>query len=566
MLVELLVENFAVAEKLRLRFHAGLNLLTGETGSGKSILVDALGLLLGGRAATEMVRAGTERARISGIFDIPRHPRLLALLDDAGIEWADDDLLVEREIAANGKSRAFVASRPVTVSLLRDLAPFLGDIHGQNDQQQLFDPEAQLAIIDDYAGHPGLLSETQAAWAHLLSLRRELEELDRNEREKLRLADLWRMQSQEIEAVKPLPGEDEDLERESRRLKNVTRLAELGSDAYALLYDSQDAATAKVRQALRRLEDLARIDASLLAAVETLQPALIAIEEVSYTLRDYVADLEANPSRLDEVESRLVSMEKLKRKYGATIEEILAFLEETKQKLHALENAAEHRATLHNGIAAAEADYRKAAGQLTNSRRFAAARLAKEVEAQLADLAMSRAVFQPELLPAPDGAHGQDTMRFLVSANLGEDPKPLDKIASGGEISRIALALKTCLSSLTEQRTLGPDAAGAPRTLVFDEVDAGIGGRAAESVGRKLKQLARSSQVLCVTHLPQIASFADHHYSVEKLEIDGRTVSRIEQLDAAARAAEVGRMLSGEHLTPEALKNAEQLIRANSRR
>lgn len=562
MLVELLVENFAVAEKLRLRFHAGLNLLTGETGSGKSILVDALGLLLGGRAATEMVRAGCERARISGVFDVPRHPRLLQLFEDAGIEWADEDLLIEREISTNGKSRAFVASRPVTVSVLRDVAPFLGDIHGQNDQQQLFDPDAQLAVLDEYAGHPELLAATQAAWAELTEIRRKLEDLDRNEREKLRLADLWRMQAQEIEAVKPVPGEDEELEQESRRLKNVTKLAELGNDAYASLYDSREAANAQVQHALRRIEDLARIDSSLQSAVETLRPALIAIEEVSYTLRDYVADLEANPARLDEVESRIVAIEKLKRKYGATIEEILGFLAETRQKLSALENAAEHRAQLQAELREVEAGYQRAAKELTDSRRFAAARLAKEVEAQLSDLAMSRAVFAPEIIAGPDGPRGQDAVRFLVSANLGEEPKPLDKIASGGEVSRIALALKTCLASLTEQRTLG-GAADTPRTLVFDEVDTGIGGRAAESVGRKLKQLSRSSQVLCVTHLPQIASFADHHYSVEKVEQNGRTVSRIQQLSEGERAAEVGRMLSGEQLTKEALKNAEQLIRAN---
>jgi DNA repair protein RecN (Recombination protein N) len=562
MLVELLVENFAVAEKLRLRFHAGLNLLTGETGSGKSILVDALGLLLGGRAATEMVRAGCERARISGVFDVPRHPRLLQLFEDAGIEWADEDLLIEREISTNGKSRAFVASRPVTVSVLRDVAPFLGDIHGQNDQQQLFDPDAQLAVLDDYAGHPELLAATQGAWAELTEIRRKLDELDRNEREKLRLADLWRMQAQEIEAVKPVPGEDDELEQESRRLKNVTKLAELGNDAYAALYDSREAANGQVQHALRRLEDLARIDASLQSAVETLRPALIAIEEVSYTLRDYVADLEANPARLDEVESRIVAIEKLKRKYGATIDEILGFLGETLQKLNALENGAEHRAHLQAQLREAEAHYQRAAKELTDSRRFAAARLAKEVEAQLGDLAMARAVFAPEIVAGPDGPRGQDALRFLVSANLGEEPKPLDKIASGGEVSRIALALKTCLASLTEQRTLG-GAADTPRTLVFDEVDTGIGGRAAESVGRKLKQLSRSSQVLCVTHLPQIASFADHHYSVEKVEQNGRTVSRIQQLSEGERAAEVGRMLSGEQLTKEALKNAEQLIRAN---
>lgn len=563
MLVELMVENFAVAERLRLRFHDGLTLLTGETGSGKSILVDALGLLLGGRSSAEMVRSGAERARISGLFDIPRPPGLLALLEEAGIAWEDEDLLLEREIAVNGKSRAFVASRPVTVSLLKSLAPFLGDIHGQNDQQQLFDPAAQLAMLDTYAGHPDLLERVAGAWQRMRGIRQQLDELDRNEREKLRLSDLWQMQAREIESVSPRPDEDEELEHESRRLKNVTKLAELGNEAYGALYDSPEAASVQLQHALRRIEDLARIDGSLQPAVETLRPALIAAEEVSLTLRDYVAGLEANPARLDEVESRLVAIDKLKRKYGETIPEILAFLEDTRGKLAALEDAAGHRERLHAELAEAEADYRQAAGQLTDSRRFAASRLSKEVEEQLAALAMNRAVFVADVAAGADAALGQDEVHFLVSANLGEEPKPLEKIASGGEVSRIALALKTCLATLEGERTLGEAAGDTARTLVFDEVDAGISGRAAESVGRKLKHLAQSSQVLCVTHLPQIASFADHHYAVEKVEEQGRTVSRISVLDAEARTTEVARMLSGEQLTKEALRNAQQLIRMN---
>lgn len=558
-----MVENFAVAERLRLRFHCGLNLLTGETGSGKSILVDALGLLLGGRASAEMVRGGAERARISGLFDVPRHPRLLALLDAAGIEWADEDLLLEREISVSGKSRAFAASRPVTVGLLKEISPYLGDIHGQHDQQLLFEADAQLAMLDDYAGHAELLNAVVDAWGRMKELRLQLDELDRNEREKLRLADLWQMQAKEIEAVNPRPSEDEELERESQRLKNVTRLAELGNAAYEALYDSPDAASARLQQALRRLEDLARIDSGLQATVETLLPAMIAVEEVSLTLRDYVQNLEANPTRLDEVESRLVAIDKLKRKYGATIPEINAFQEDTQARLSALENAAEHRAALQVQLSDAEKVYGQAADQLTDSRRIAATRLAKDVEQQLAALAMNRAILVAELSPAADSIRGRDGMRFLVSANLGEEPKPLDKIASGGEISRIALALKTCLATLSGARALGESFEETKRMLVFDEVDSGISGRAAESVGRKLKDLARSSQVLCVTHLPQIASFADHHYSVEKLEENGRTVSRITHLDALARTNEVARMLSGEALTTEALRNAEQLIRMN---
>ncbi len=563
MLVELMVENFAVAEQLRLRFHGGLNLLTGETGSGKSILVDALGLLLGGRASAEMVRTGAERARISGVFEVPRHPRLLSIFDEAGIAWDEDDLLIEREINVNGKSRAFVANRPVTAGLLKDVAPYLGDIHGQNDQQQLFDTDAQLAMLDDYAGHPDLLAETASAWERRRGILAELDELDRNEREKLRLADLWQMQVKEIEAVHPRVGEDDDLEQESRRLKNITRLAELGNEAYTALYDSPQAANAQLQQALRRVEDLARIDNRLQTVVETLRPAIISVEEVSLTLRDYIADLEANPDRLDEVESRLVAMDKLKRKYGASIDEILAFLADSRGKLAALENAAERREVLQQQFREAEVAFQEVAAQLTDSRRFASARLCKEVEQQLAALAMPRAVFVVDVAPGADSARGRDAVRFLVSANLGEEPKPLDKVASGGEVSRIALALMTSLASLSLERTLGADPANRPRTLVFDEVDSGISGRAAESVGRKLKDLARSSQVLCVTHLPQIASFADHHFAVEKLEQNGRTISRITYLDADARRTEVARMLSGEQLTKEALRNAEQLIKLN---
>lgn len=564
MLVELMVENFAVAEKLRLRFHDGLNLLTGETGSGKSILVDALGLLLGGRSSAEMVRSGAERSRISGVFDVPRHPNLMAVLEEAGIEWEDEDLLIEREISATGKSRAFIANRPVTVSLLKSVSPFLGDIHGQNDQQQLFDPAAQLSMLDGYAGHADLLTATATAWQKLRDIRHQIDELDRNEREKLRLSDLWQMQAKDIEAVMPEPGEDEDLENESHRLKNTTKLADLGNEAYTSLYDSPEAAISQLQHGLRRIEDLARIDATLQPTVDTLRPVLIQVEEVSLTLRDYIANLEANPSRLDEVESRLVAIDKLKRKYGASIPEIRAFLDSTRKKLADLEDAAGHRSRLQEALAKATDAFREVATQLTDSRRFAAERLSREVEEQLAALAMGRAVFRAEVQPGEDSALGQDQVQFLVSANLGEDPKPLEKVASGGEVSRIALALKTCLASLSEERTLGKAAGESLRTLVFDEVDTGISGRAAESVGRKLKELSRTSQVLCVTHLPQIASFADHHYAVEKVEENGRTVSRISPLDATARATEVARMLSGEQLTKEALKNAQQLIKMNA--
>ena len=546
MLVELVVENYAVIERLRVRFHRGLNLLTGETGSGKSIVVDALGLLLGGRASAEMVRTGAERARISGLFEAP-----------AGVEAEDGELLIEREILAGGKSRAFVGSRPVTAALLRELAPQLGDIHGQHDQQQLFEPEAQRELLDAFAGAGGLVGEVRDLFLRWRGCRQELDELERNEQEKLRLADLWIFQRREIEEAALKPGEDEELEIERRRLQNFARIEEAASGAYQALYDSPGSALAEVRSAARRLEELGRIDPALGGLAESLKPTEYAIEEASFSLRDYLSRLEANPERLEEIEARLALVDKLKRKYGASLELVLAYLEEVRGHLAGVENADQRRAALAKQLGELGEAYQDAAGRLSRQRKEAARKLAKRVEEELASLAMERTVFRAEVRPADWSEQGIDEVRFLVSPNVGEEPKPLDKVASGGEISRIALALKTCVAA-----TAAPQQ--QVRTLVFDEVDAGIGGRAAEVVGRRLKQLAASSQVLCVTHLAQIAGFADHHYYVEKKETNGRTTAAIRELDGEERAREIGRMLSGEKLTPEALKHARKLIEMSS--
>jgi DNA repair protein RecN (Recombination protein N) len=511
-LLELHVENYAVVEKVRIRFHAGLNVLTGETGSGKSIVVDALGLLFGGRASNEMLRSGADRARISGIFEAPSGAS--DLLSEAGIEVEDGELLVEREILAGGKSRAFVASRPVTAALLRDLAPFLGDIR---------------------------------------ACATELAELERNEQEKLRLLDLWTFQRNEIESARLKPGEEAELETERRVLQNVGKLMESASTAYSALYDAPESASAQLRLALKRLEELCRIDESLAGIVETLRPAQIAVEDASGTLRDYLGHLEADPDRLEEVESRLASIDKLRRKYGATTQEILAFLEEVKRQIGAAESSAERRASIERKRAELAAEYETLAAKLTSARTAAAEALARKVQHELKSLAMERTTFEVRVAPAPWSAAGADAVAFYVSANVGEEPKPIQKVASGGELSRIALALRTCVAN-----------GSAARTLVFDEVDAGIGGGAAESVGRRLKSIASASQVLCVTHLAQIAGFADHHYSVEKRETRGRTVAELQELSGDARTREIGRMLAGQRLTPEALKHAEQLIRMST--
>ncbi|MGH9558580.1 MAG: DNA repair protein RecN [Bryobacteraceae bacterium] len=554
MLVELTVENYAVVEKARVRFHTGLNLLSGETGSGKSIAVGALGLLFGERGSTEMIRSGADRARISGIFEIAPSPALSKLLEEAGIEIEDNELLIEREILANGKSRAFAGNRPATAALLRELAAHLGDIHGQHDQQRLFSPAVQREMLDAFAAAPELLEETASLYRRWKQASSELDELDRSAQEKLRLADLWSFQKKEIEAISPQSGEDAQLENERRVLRNAIRLEETAGAAYESLYEAPESVNTQLRAMVRRLEEIARIDENVAGIVGILQPAAIAIDEAASALGHYLAKLEADPGRLDEVEARLAALEKLKRKYGTSLEEVLAFFEDVKIQLASVEHSSERRESLRGETAVLASEYEQSAAKLTLVRQNAARQLAKCVEHELASLAMEKTRVEIRIEPSEWSGHGADSAAIFMSPNPGEEPKPLDRIASGGELSRIALALKTCTAPARPAKNV-------PRTLVFGEVDAGVGGSAAEAVGRRLKKLAASAQVLCVTHLPQIAGFADHHYRVEKRAEKGRTVASIEELSPAERTREIGRMLSGERVTPEALRHAERLIK-----
>jgi DNA repair protein RecN (Recombination protein N) len=555
MLLELVVENYAVVDRLRVHFHPGLNLLTGETGSGKSIVVDALGLLFGARASAESVRTGETRARVAGIFDVRDAASVRRLLAPAGLEAEDGELLIEREILAGGKSRAFVGSRPVSASLLRELAPLLGDIHGQHDQQLLFSADAQRDMLDGFAEVHDALDRIAGLYRGWHAAEAELAELERTEQEKLRLLDLWSFQRKEIEAAElGGAGEETALDNERRVLLNLGRIEESANTAYAALYDAPESAVSLVRVAAKRLDDLCRLDATLKPVREHLKTADLSLQEASYTLRDYIGKLEANPGRLEEIELRLSVIDKLKRKYGSGVAEILAFLDEVRAQIAGVENAGERMEALRRERTRLAAAYEKLAGELTEWRKAAARKLEKLVETELASVAMERTTFRIDISPAAWTAAGADRIAFLVSPNLGEEPRPLEKVASGGEISRLALALKTCVAAPRNSSEM-------TRTLVFDEVDTGIGGSAAEGVGRRLKKLAATNQVLCVTHLAQIASFADHHYSVQKAESGGRTVATLAELDGAARTREIGRMLSGQRLTPEALKHAEQLIR-----
>jgi DNA repair protein RecN (Recombination protein N) len=550
---ELVVEDYAVVDRLRVRFHTGLNLLTGETGSGKSIVVDALGLLLGGRASTDMIRSGRDRARVSGVFEIGATAG--KVLERAGFDAADAELLLDREIQANGKSRVYVNNRVASVALLKELAPHLGDIHGQHDQQLLFDPATQLAMLDSFAqagAQRGKVRELHAAWKRVST---EIAELENADQEKLRMLDLWQFQRNEIESAGLRSGEDVELEAERRVQQNAGRLLETAGAAFDALYESPESALSLVKGVARKLDDLAKIDEQMGAMRQAIEPALIAIQDVSDSLRDYLGRVEANPVRFEEIENRLAALDKLKRKYGGSVDEILLFLDDAVRKIAEVETAGERLEGLQEELKKLASQYEQAAADLTARRKAAALQLAARVEDELKPLAMERTVFRIQIEPAAWSETGADRVQFLVSPNAGEEPRLLERVASGGELSRIALGLKTCL--------IGSKGGSAtPRTLVFDEIDSGIGGRAAEGVARRLKALASENQVLCVTHLAQIACFADHHYRVGKFERDGRTVAEIDELDSARSTEEIGRMLSGQTLTPEALRNAAELQRA----
>jgi DNA repair protein RecN (Recombination protein N) len=556
-LLELRVENYAVIDSLAVEFAPGLNLLTGETGAGKSILIDALSLLLGEKASTDMIRHGSEKAVVSGVFEADEK-RLGRVLEENGIEPEGSQVIVKREVAAGGKGRVFVNNQPATVALLRALAPALASIHAQNETILAFDGAARLGLLDTYAGHDlSDLAEKHAAW---VEIRERLAQLDRDEQDRLRMADLWSFQRKEIEGAKLQPGEDQKLETEKRVLANSEKLFGAATAAYQVLYEDDASALTQISAARKQLEELARFDEKFLEALASLESAKAAIEDVSATARDYADGIDASPERLAEVEDRLALLDRLKRKYGKTVDEVIAYGEDVARKLDELENREDLVRELKKQLTAAAATY-LAVAQTVSKRRYSAAReLQKLVEAEINQLAM-KAQFRIEVSGADEPANwtgaGFDGVTYMISPNPGEPLKPVEQIASGGELSRVMLALKATIEAGKKSK------GGTQRTLVFDEIDTGIGGRAAEAVGKKLKSLARANQVLCITHLPQIASFADHHYLIEKRETAGRTKTHVRALTSAEQTEEIARMLSGEKLTETSRQHAEQLLKAN---
>jgi DNA repair protein RecN (Recombination protein N) len=563
MLLELRAENYAVIDRAVATFGLGLNLLTGETGAGKSILIDALALLLGGKASPDVVRHGADKAVVGCVFELT--PGAATILEANGIDSDSDHILLRREIVANGKGRVFVNNQPATVGVLRQLAPELALVHSQGETLGSFDQAQQRSLLDRFGG---LNTEgVAAAFATWRATTGKLEELQSAEQDRLRMADLWRFQSKEIDQA-ALVAEDEDvqLEAEKRVLGNAEKLCTAAMSAHELLYESENAAETTLGLALKHLEELARYDARFQEPAQQLAAAKAIVEDVDAEVRDFADNIHASPGRLEEIEDRLAALDRLKRKYGKTLAEVIAFGAEAARQLAEVEN----RDALLLELKAKEAQdagaYQAAAKQLTASRAEAAKRLEKLAEAQINDLAMStRFNVRVTAQQSPESwtAHGWDQVDCLIATNAGEPLKPLHEIASGGEMSRVMLALKVTVEESASGSAQRKKKSVLPRTLVFDEIDIGIGGRAAEAVGRKLKTLSKGQQVLCITHLPQIAAFGDQHFLIEKTEKRGRTQTDVRRMEDSERTHEIARMLSGAKLTETSLKHAEHLLESS---
>lgn len=567
MLTLLNISNIALIDELRVEFDSGLNLLTGETGSGKSIIVDALGLLIGGRFTSDLIKHGAERAFVEGLFSVSPNPALVAILVDAGIDPGDalpgtaHELIIRRELSATGRNKIFINNQLATQALLRDLREFLVDIHGQGDQQTLFNTETHRELLDGFAGGGALQKGVGEAFQHWTSVRRELDGLQRDEAEKFQLVDTLRFQINELEQAHLTPGEDARLEDERRRLLNIEKLTALSRGCYSLVYEDNDAALARVQRTARELTELAELEPLFYTYLEGLESARVVLEDLAFSLREFLEKLEYSPARLAEIEDRLAELSRLKRKYGGSLESALEHLARSEDRLRQTESSDDRAAELKTELRAARSNYLERAAKLHAQRKSAAKKFEKAVERGMMEVALENARFQIQITAlTPEelsdeanrsfSSTGIDRVEFYFSANIGEALRPLSKVASGGEASRLMLVLKSVAG-----------ASEFPRTIVFDEIDAGIGGRVSEAVGVKLKKLAQTNQILCVTHQAQIARFADIHLTVQKEAVEGHTEVMVTTLDRRGRVEELARMLTGAEITDNARRHARELLK-----
>ena len=537
MLRFLSVRHLAVIDRLELEFEPGLNVLTGETGAGKSILVGAVGLLVGGRASADLVRTGEDTAAVEAIFE----------------SSTGKEIIVRREISAQGRSRAAVDGALTTSAALREICGGLVDLHGQHEHQVLLDPAAHLDLLDEFAAARADRDCVAAAFARWLAVRSERDRLLSGEREKASRAEFLAFQLTEIDRSDPKPGEDEELAATRRVLGNADRLQRLCAEAYDALYEGDQAVLPALGGVWKRLADLAALDERFNPYVDARTAVKSQLEDLAFFLRDYSAAIDASPARLQEVEDRLAVLERVKRKHGPTLDDVFVKRDQLRRELHDIEHATERAAELDADLRQAGEAYLDAAGLLTRKRRSAADTFCRALEKSLADLAMSRTRCEVRFAPAEGESQwserGVEQAEFYISANPGEDVKPLARIVSGGELSRIMLALKTLAST---------DAPG--KTLIFDEVDAGIGGAVADVVGARLQRLAGRFQVLCITHLPQIAAYGATHYRITKSVRAGRTVTDVTRVSGTEREDELARMIGGAGISATVRASAREML------
>jgi DNA repair protein RecN (Recombination protein N) len=537
MLRFLRIEHLAVIDALEVEFERGLNVLTGETGAGKSMLVEAVGLLLGGRASADLIRTGESQATVQAVFDTP----------------SGDELIVRREITSQGRSRAFLNDALVTAASLKEQMEPLVELHGQHEHQTLLDPASHLTLLDDFANLDADRQSVAAAFRSWRHVQMEFDAFQMDEREKAARIDLLSFQVGELERAALRPGEDEELETSRRVLGNAEKLRRLCDEAYGALYESDEAALARLGTVWKRVGELAEVDPAFQPHLEARDAIKSQLEDLAISLRSYGAAIDASPAKLQEVEDRLALIERLKRKYGPTLAEAIGTRETLARQLESLKHADERKASLAAECQAAREGFLKLARSLSKARRTAAAEFARRLQDLLGDLAMGRTKlevrFEAEAAEAAWTEHGIDIAECYLSANVGEDLRPLARIASGGELSRVMLAIRTLA------------AAGAPgKTLIFDEIDAGIGGRVADVVGKNLSRIGETYQVLCITHLPQIAACGHSHFQISKSIAQGRTQTSVMKLEPAARIEEVARMMGGAAPTEAARAAARELL------
>ncbi len=566
MLNSLSIANYALIEELTVEFSSGLVIITGETGSGKSIIIDALGLILGARASAEVVRKGADRAVIEGTFHIAGNGKLRRLLDENGVA-ADDELIVRREISAKGQSRCFLADSPATLTLQKQVGELLVDLHGQHEHQSLLRLDTHIAMLDDFGGLDGIVAEFQEARRKLKETAAELDDLRRREKQLAEKREFYEFQIAEIDAVSTRAGEEEDLVRELKILENAEKLFAITGNLYGILYDGEQSVHDLLVVVRNQLQDIAGIDGQFEEAAKESASAGAIVSELAKFIQGYNARVEFNPERLDALRERLGKLALLKRKYGGSVGSMLAHRETIGAEVRLAENFNEVIARLTTGLGEARTACEAIAGRLSAKRHDVAKKVDGAVAEELEKLGIRHAAFTTRISQAESGtdegaefvaagrkhfrlnARGYDDVEFFISTNLGEEPRPLVRVASGGEVSRVMLALKSILAKSDRLPV-----------LIFDEIDVGVSGRVAQAVGRSLKNLSKFHQVIAITHLPQIAGLADTHFAVEKKERGARTSTGMRRLSLEEQVREVARLLSGAEVTDAGLVGARELM------